>query len=141
MIEVTAAVIRDNGKFLICQRPKGKNCELLWEFPGGKIEPFGPVEEYVGEKKADMLTLMVYPGADGSFCLYEDDGTTYAYEKGEYSMIPMHYSEAEHTLTIGARQGAYPGMLAERTFVIRIPGSTSVQQITYTGQQQDIPLL
>ena len=38
MIEVTAAVIRDNGKFLICQRPKGKNCELLWEFPGGKIE-------------------------------------------------------------------------------------------------------
>ena len=108
---------------------------------GGSIVPFGPVEEYVGEKKADMLTLMVYPGADGSFCLYEDDGTTYAYEKGEYSMIPMHYSEAEHTLTIGARQGAYPGMLAERTFVIRIPGSSSVQQITYTGQQQDIPLL
>ena len=38
MIEVTAAVIRDNGKFLICQRPKGKNCELLWEFPGGKVQ-------------------------------------------------------------------------------------------------------
>ena len=39
MIEVTAAVIYKKGKFLICQRPKGKNCELLWEFPGGKIEP------------------------------------------------------------------------------------------------------
>ena len=39
MIEVTAAIIRKEGKFLICQRPKGKNCELLWEFPGGKIEP------------------------------------------------------------------------------------------------------
>ena len=38
MIEVTAAVIYKEGKFLICQRPKGKNCELLWEFPGGKIE-------------------------------------------------------------------------------------------------------
>ena len=38
MIEVTAAIIRKEGKFLICQRPKGKNCELLWEFPGGKIE-------------------------------------------------------------------------------------------------------
>ena len=38
MIEVTAAVIYRDGKFLICQRPKGKNCELLWEFPGGKIE-------------------------------------------------------------------------------------------------------
>jgi 8-oxo-dGTP diphosphatase len=39
MIEVTAAVIIRNGEFLICQRPKGKSCELLWEFPGGKIEP------------------------------------------------------------------------------------------------------
>lgn len=39
MIEVTAAIICKKGKFLICQRPKGKNCELLWEFPGGKIEP------------------------------------------------------------------------------------------------------
>lgn len=39
MIEVTAAIICKDGKFLICQRPKGKNCELLWEFPGGKIEP------------------------------------------------------------------------------------------------------
>ena len=39
MIEVTAAIICKDGKFFICQRPKGKNCELLWEFPGGKIEP------------------------------------------------------------------------------------------------------
>ena len=38
MLEVTAAIIYKDGKFLICQRPKGKNCELLWEFPGGKIE-------------------------------------------------------------------------------------------------------
>ena len=39
MIEVTAAVICRDGKFLICQRPLGESCELLWEFPGGKIEP------------------------------------------------------------------------------------------------------
>jgi 8-oxo-dGTP diphosphatase len=38
MINVTAAIIRDGGKVLICQRPKSKSCELLWEFPGGKIE-------------------------------------------------------------------------------------------------------
>lgn len=38
MIEVTAAVIQQNGKILICQRPANKNCGLLWEFPGGKIE-------------------------------------------------------------------------------------------------------
>lgn len=38
MIHVAAAVIIEKGKLLICQRPKGKNCALLWEFPGGKIE-------------------------------------------------------------------------------------------------------
>lgn len=38
MLEVTAAIIRQNGKILICQRPAKKNCGLLWEFPGGKIE-------------------------------------------------------------------------------------------------------
>ena len=37
-LEVTAAIIRQNGKILICQRPAEKNCGLLWEFPGGKIE-------------------------------------------------------------------------------------------------------
>ena len=38
MTEVTAAIIVRENRFLICQRPKGKNCELLWEFPGGKTE-------------------------------------------------------------------------------------------------------
>ena len=47
MIEVTAAVIRKQGRVLICQRPEGKSCELLWEFPGGKLEP--------GESAADCI--------------------------------------------------------------------------------------
>lgn len=38
-LEVTAAIIVEKGKVLICQRPENKNCGLLWEFPGGKIEP------------------------------------------------------------------------------------------------------
>lgn len=38
MIEVTAAIIRREGRVLICQRPAGKRCGLLWEFPGGKLE-------------------------------------------------------------------------------------------------------
>ena len=38
MIEVTAAIIQQEGRILICQRPANKACGLLWEFPGGKIE-------------------------------------------------------------------------------------------------------
>ncbi|NLC33410.1 MAG: (deoxy)nucleoside triphosphate pyrophosphohydrolase [Clostridiales bacterium] len=39
MVEVVAALIRQNDKFLICQRPPHKARALLWEFPGGKVEP------------------------------------------------------------------------------------------------------
>ena len=38
MIQVVAAMIRDDGRFLICRRPAGKSNALLWEFPGGKVE-------------------------------------------------------------------------------------------------------
>ena len=38
-LEVVAALIRDGEKFLICQRPETKARALLWEFPGGKVEP------------------------------------------------------------------------------------------------------
>lgn len=39
MTEVSAALIWDGGKFMVCQRPAGKARALLWEFPGGKVEP------------------------------------------------------------------------------------------------------
>lgn len=39
MIEVVAALIWDNDKFMICQRPATKARALLWEFAGGKVEP------------------------------------------------------------------------------------------------------
>ena len=39
MVEVVAALIWDNDKFMICQRPANKARALLWEFVGGKVEP------------------------------------------------------------------------------------------------------
>lgn len=44
MVEVVAALIWDNDKFLICRRPKNKTRALLWEFVGGKVE-FGETKE------------------------------------------------------------------------------------------------
>ena len=38
MVEVVAALIWENDKFLICQRPANKARALLWEFVGGKVE-------------------------------------------------------------------------------------------------------
>jgi alpha-D-xyloside xylohydrolase len=82
----------------------------------GSIVPFGPSLEYTSEKPADPITLRVYTGADASFSLYEDDGLSYGYERGEFSRIEIRWDEARRTLTIERRSGAFPGMLPARTF-------------------------
>jgi alpha-D-xyloside xylohydrolase len=60
--------------------------------------------------------LRVYPGADGDFVFYEDENDSYRYEKGAHSTIALHWDDAAKTLTLGAREGSFPGMLAEHTF-------------------------
>ena len=83
----------------------------------GSIIPYGPrVESAVG--KPDPIDLRVYTGANGDFTLYEDEGDNYDYEHGARSVIPIHWDEKSSTLTIGAREGSFPGMLEQRTFRI-----------------------
>ncbi len=96
----------------------------------GAIIPLGPDLQYATEKTADPIELRVYPGADGAFTLYEDEGDSYRYEKGAYANIPIVWNDKARTLTIGARQGEFPGMLKERTFhvVLVSPGhGTSIE--------------
>ena len=84
----------------------------------GSVVPFGPELQWTGEKPADPVTLFVYTGADGSFTLYEDDGLSYGYEKGAFSRIPLRWDERQRTLTIGRREGWFPGVLEKRRFLI-----------------------
>ena len=84
----------------------------------GSIVPFGPEMEWATEKAADPIELRVYPGANGSFTLYEDEGDNYNYEKGAFAEIPITWNEASQTLTIGDRKGSFHGMLEKRIFQI-----------------------
>lgn len=86
--------------------------------PAGSILPLGPDMEYTAEKPAERIDLYVYAGADGAFSLYEDEGTNYGYEQGRYACIPFTYADADRVLTIGDRQGTFPGMLEQRTFAV-----------------------
>jgi alpha-D-xyloside xylohydrolase len=83
----------------------------------GSILPYGPDIQYATEK-VDPMELRVYRGADGTFDLYEDENDNYDYEKGVHATIPISWSEKDQVLTIGGRQGHFPGMLQERTFRI-----------------------
>jgi len=105
----------------------------------GAILPLGPEMQYVGEKKWDNLEIRIYPGADGSFTLYEDEGDGYNYEQGVYATIPFHWNDRSRTLTIGQRKGAFPGMMQQRQFTIVMPDGTS-STVSYDGKEQQLSL-
>ena len=98
----------------------------------GSILPLGPEMQYTGEKPWDNLELRLYPGADGTFTLYEDEGDTYRYEQGVYTTIRFDWNDQARTLTIAERQGSYPGMLSSRQFTVILPDGTT-KTISYHG--------
>ena len=110
----------------------------------GSIVPMGPAMEWSTQKPADPIELRIYPGADGDFTLYEDENDNYDYTKGQHATIALHWNDAEHTLTIGARQGSYPGMAPQHTFRVVVVGkdhgtgigetASANTTATYSGQ-------
>ncbi|MBR4897756.1 MAG: DUF5110 domain-containing protein [Prevotella sp.] len=105
----------------------------------GSILPLGPEMQYVGEKSWQQLELRVYPGADGTFTLYEDEGDNYNYERGVYTTIDFQWSDKTRTLTIGERKGEYPGMLTNRQFTVVTPDGKS-KTVDYAGQRISVSL-
>ena len=98
----------------------------------GSIIPFGPELQYTAEKPADPITLYVYAGTDGAFSLYEDEGLNYNYEKGAFTRIPISWRDSTRTLTIGKREGSFPGMLSERTFEIVLVSKSKPVGFSFT---------
>ena len=114
----------------------------------GSILPFGPAVQYATEKKWDNLEIRIYPGADGEFTLYEDEGDNYNYENGAFSQIRFRWNDATRTLTIDDRKGEYKGMLKKRNFRILVVDRQSPsgdkaakdvdRDIRYNGKAQSI---
>ena len=105
----------------------------------GSIMPFGPQVQYATEKKWDNLLLKIYPGADGTFTLYEDEFENNNYQKGFYSEIPMTWNEKEQTLTIGERKGKYKGMLAKRQFTVKT-NTGAEKVVSYSGKSINVKM-
>jgi len=111
---------QEGGKRIEADAPLAK---LPLFVRAGSIVPMGPKMEWSTEKAEDPIELRIYPGANGDFVLYEDQNDGYAYTKGAHATIPMHWDDGAKTLTIGAREGSFPGMLAEHTFRLVVVGS------------------
>ena len=119
--------------------------------PEGSILPVGPEMEWSDQKKAELIDLYVYAGKDGSYTLYEDEGTNYNYEKGKYATIDFQYNDAQKTITIGARKGSFDGMLQKRRFNVVLVNAAKGQgvsldkapkgkMVSYSGKQVVVKL-
>ena len=107
----------------------------------GSILPLGPFVQYSDEKPWDDLEIRIYPGADGTFTLYEDEGDNDNYERGQFSEIVFTWDDGSQSLTIGPRKGHFPGMRVHRRFhiVIGATGDAVPQRfdttVEYSGKR------
>ena len=83
----------------------------------------GPQIEHATQDPAGPIELRIYRGADGQFDLYEDAGDGYEYEQGQHSVIPLRWDDRNLVLTIGAREGSFPGMIEHRQFRVVLVGA------------------
>jgi len=104
----------------------------------GAIVPLGPTRQHVDDLPDAPVDLHVYVGEDGRFQLYEDEGDTYNYESGSFSTILINWDNNAKRLTLGERQGSYPGMLRQREFHVVLHEHDSAEKETRQTRKQPI---
>ena len=102
----------------------------------GSIIPFGPDICYTDEQPQAMVKLRIYPGQDGAFTLYQDEGDNYNYEKGLFATIRLRWQDQNRLLIFEKRQGKYPGMSKTLEFSISMVGEAYECQVMYDGTQK-----
>ena len=103
----------------------------------GTILPLGPVLQSTSLGVEDPLEVRVYPGADAAFDLYEDDGETYAYDKGASSHVVMRWDDAQRRLALEPRVGSFPGMLKTRHLTVVLPDGMR-KEVVYEGAKVEV---
>ena len=114
---------------------------------GGSILPIDEVVQYVGEKKNEVMNILVYGGSDAEFSLYEDDNESYNYEKGEYSIINFLWDDDRKELTISDKEGKLT-ILENRTFKVKFimpqPGKNKpliqTKEVLYNNERVTITI-
>jgi len=101
----------------------------------GAIIPMYPAMNYDGEKKADSLTLEIYPYKKSSFNLYEDDGLTRDYRMGAYAKMLIEVAAANDVeVSIHAAVGNYTGKYLQRVYLLDVHQATAPKAVAVNGE-------
>ena len=107
----------------------------------GAIIPMDPIRQYTAEPVSEPTTIRVYPGANGDFTLYEDDGISQDYLNGKATWIHFTWNEKTRMLSLGS--GAPAGSSSQpihRTFTVRCMTDGVVKTVKYDGASVSVKL-
>jgi alpha-glucosidase (family GH31 glycosyl hydrolase) len=104
----------------------------------GAVIPFGPVKQYTEEKAEEPITLVVYPGSDGEFTLYEDDGRTFDFRRGEWRGTRLTWDDKLRQLSLAPAKGSK--LSDRRSFEIRLAAESRTRRISFAGRTTSIRL-
>jgi len=102
----------------------------------GSILPLGPVKQFVDEKVDGPLSVSIYPGADASFLLYEDDGVSFNYRKGQWTGIQMTWSDSDKKCELALASGSRVMPPEKRTIELQLGGITKT--VNFVGKPVSI---
>jgi alpha-glucosidase (family GH31 glycosyl hydrolase) len=106
----------------------------------GAVIPMGPVKQYADEKVDGPLTLWVHPGADGAFSLYEDDGKTFDFRKGEFMRVNIAWNDRQRRLSMRLANGSKMLGTAKRNIVVHVAGESLTRQAVFEGRPIEVKL-
>lgn len=99
----------------------------------GTILPLGPVKQYASQPADQPLTIRVYPGDDGQFVLYEDDGASFAYEGGQFLRLRMQWNDGSHRLTVSLAEGSRMFGPAVREMEVELATGGGKKRVRFIG--------
>jgi len=109
----------------------------------GSILPLGPVKQYADERSDAPIELRIYPGRDGTFELYDDEGDGYGYEQGHYATVHLSWNDKDARFDFGPRLGSYPAMARQQAFRVVCGAQESrfeSANVVYLGQPLSVAL-
>ncbi|HXW56016.1 MAG TPA: TIM-barrel domain-containing protein [Candidatus Cybelea sp.] len=117
------------------ERPVDLETIPLYVRAGGLL-PLGPVKQYVDQAVAEPLSITVYPGADGRFQLYEDDGASFDYRRGEWMGIDMSWDDARRALSLKLAAGSR--MLPPLARPVKVKLRDEQREVSFNGRPMEV---
>jgi alpha-glucosidase (family GH31 glycosyl hydrolase) len=106
----------------------------------GTILPLGPVKQHTGEEVNGPLTLQIYPGADGKFMVYEDDGISFAYRAGDWMGLDLRWDDKARRLSVSLAPGSRMRPPLERPLEVRLMPEGKSRPVVFKGERLEVTL-